>query len=49
MQKSNKFGAKFSKKMGFLSLQQNAGHLFYSPKKNSFFSKSSDMHPMVVH
>ena len=32
MQKSNKFGAKFSKKFGFSSLHQNPGRMFYSPK-----------------
>ena len=32
--KSNKFVAKFSKKMCFLSFHQNTGWKFYSPQKN---------------
>ena len=33
MQKSKTFGAKFSKKIGFLSVHQNAGRVLVFPEK----------------
>ena len=39
-EKSKKFAAKFNKKIGFLSLHQNAGRVFYSQVKQVFSYKT---------